>query len=100
MTPMKTTSSGIAEGTLVAIPIPWESSASGCVEWRLVDWTVEDDDGQRLPILDDGSGEAAEAWGSDYALLNPHDGDWCFPDGERCDDENLVAAFVRRRAKH
>ena len=68
-------------------------------EWRLIDWTVPDDDGQRLPIWADVAGDTG-AWGSDYALRNPQDGDWRFPDGERCDDEGLTAAFERRRIKH
>ena len=42
--------SGDTEGVLIAIPIPWEHSGSGCVEFRLVDWTVPDDDGERLPV--------------------------------------------------
>ena len=53
----------ITNGTLIAIPVPWESSPSGCVEMRLVDWTVENDGGQRLPILVEQG-----AWGYDYAL--------------------------------
>ena len=84
------------EGTLIAIPISWAHSPSGCVEWRLVDWTVPDDDGQRLPVWADVAGDTG-AWGDDYALRRPQDDDWCFPDGERCDDENLSAAFARRK---
>ena len=86
------------KGPLVAIPIPWAHCPSGCVEWRLVDWTVADDDGRRLPILDDGGGETG-AWGSDYAIQGP-DGGWRFTDGETCDNENLLAAFKRRIPKH
>ena len=85
------------DGTLIALCIPWEGSPSGCVEWRLVDWTVTDDDGQSFPIWADVAGDTG-AWGSDYALRGPQDSDWCFPDGERCDDANLAATFERRRA--
>jgi hypothetical protein len=87
------------EGTLIAIPVPWAHSPSGGVEWRLVDWTVPDDDGQRLPIWADVAGDTG-AWGSDYALRGPQDGEWGFPDGERCSVEALAAAFRRRRIKH
>ena len=85
------------DGTLIALCVPWEGSPSGCVEWRLVDWTVTDDDGQSFPIWADVAGDTG-AWGSDYALRGPQDSDWCFPDGERCDDANLTATFERRRA--
>jgi hypothetical protein len=88
-----------AKGELVAIPIPWDT-ASGCVEWRLVDWTLEDDTGLRYPLLDDGSGEDPEAWGDDYAVLDRQTGDWIFPNGERSSDEGLLAAFQRRQARH
>jgi hypothetical protein len=83
---------------LVALPIPWEHTATGCVEWRLVDWTLEDDNGQRLPVLIDGGGEIG-AWAGDYAMQLP-EGGWRFDDGKLSDDENLIAAFQRRRAKH
>jgi hypothetical protein len=82
---------------LVAIPIPWDT-ASGCVEWPLVDWTVEGDGHPQYPVLIDGGGETG-AWSSDYAVQRP-DGSWRFPDGELSDDENLRAAFARREAKH
>ena len=85
----------------VAIPVPWEGSPSGCVEWRLVDWTLEDDGGQRLPILDDGWGDVEpQAWASDYAIEDPQTGGWRFPDGEQCGDEDLATAFERRRGRH
>jgi hypothetical protein len=87
-------------GSLVAIPLSW-SSGSGCVEWRLAAWTVPNDVGQSLPILDDGWGDGEpEAWGDDYAIKDPKTGMWVFPDGERSDDEGLVAAFARRQARH
>ena len=88
--------SGDTEGVLIAIPIPWEHSGSGCVEFRLVDWTVPDDDGERLPVGADVAGDTG-AWGGDYALRGPQNGEWHFPDGERCTDEALAAAFRRRR---
>ena len=44
----------IAPGAIVAICLPWSHSSSGCVEWRLDSWTLPDDAGQCLPILDDG----------------------------------------------
>jgi hypothetical protein len=87
-------------GAIVAIPLPWEHSASGCVEWRLVDWTTPDDAGQRLPILDDGYPEdevgGPMPWAGDYAILDQKTGEWVFPDGERCDEADLRAAFARR----
>lgn len=88
-------------GAIVAIPLPWEHSASGCVEWRLVDWTVEGDGHPRYPVLDDGYGSEDEdggpmAWAGDYAILDQEAGEWVFPDGERCDDADLRAAFARR----
>jgi hypothetical protein len=89
------TSNEVTEGTLIAIPIPWEGCPSGCVEWRLVGWTIKDDDGQIFPICDDGG--ATGAWGDDYALRGPQDSNWYFPDGDRCDDEDLAAAFERRK---
>jgi hypothetical protein len=82
---------------LVAINVPWPTTASGFVEWRLVDWTVEGDGHPRYPVLDDGSGDT-EAWGDLYAV--EHDGGWKFPDGKTCDDAGLAAAFKRREAKH
>ena len=86
-------------GSLVAIPIPWDT-ASGCVEWRLVDWTIEGDGFPRYPVLDDGWNDGPpEAWGDDYAIRDPQSGDWLFPDGERCEDEGLVAAFGRRQVR-
>jgi hypothetical protein len=88
----------ITEGTLVAIPVPWESSASGCVEWRLVNWTLADDMWPACPVLSDADGEEG-AWSDDYALRGPQDDEWRFPDGERCDDEGLRAAFARRQGR-
>lgn len=90
----------ILAGTLVAIPLPWPSSASGCVEWLLVDWTLADDEWPALPVLDDGWGdEDPKAWGSDYAIRAPGEDEWRFPDGELCSDEDLRAAFVRRMGR-
>jgi hypothetical protein len=91
----------IIAGTLVAIPIPWPSSPSGCVEWRLVDWTLPDDKWPAWPVLDDGweDAEGPMAWAGDYAVRDPRTDDWIFPDGERSDDEGLVAAFGRRQAR-
>jgi hypothetical protein len=89
-------------GSLVAIPVPWKHSASGCVEWRLVDWTIEGDGHPRYPVLDDGHGSEDEdgrpiAWAGDYAIRDRR-GTWHFPDDERCDDEGLLEAFRRRGA--
>jgi hypothetical protein len=86
--------SKVIEGTLIAIPVPWEHSPSGCVEWKLTSWTVPDDNGKRFPIWADVDGESG-AWGSDYAIRGPQDSDWLFPDGERSSD----AAFTRRGAR-
>ena len=88
-------------GTRVAIPLPWEHSPSGCVEWVLVGWTAEDDDGLRLPILDSGwEDEEPIAWASDFAIQDPRNGEWHFFDGERCDNENLMPTFARRQNRH
>ena len=87
-------SPNVAEGTLIAIPLPWEHCASGCVEWQLVDWTLPDGNGERLPILFDGA--ETGAWDDDYAIRGPQDDMWRFPDGERRSDEDLLAAFRRR----
>ena len=36
-------------GAAVAVGIPWETTETGLVQWKLVDWTVEDDDGASCP---------------------------------------------------
>lgn len=86
------------EGPFVAINIPWPGTPSGFVEWRLVDWTIADEEYPRLPILADKGGDTG-AWASDYAVEGP-DGYWTFPGGDTCDNAGLAAAFKRREAKH
>lgn len=85
-------------GAAVAVGIPWETTETGLVQWKLVDWTVEDDNGVSLPVLDDSSGDDPIAWGGDYAIEDLRTGGWTFPDGETCDDAGLADAFVRRGA--
>jgi len=69
---------------------------SGCVEWPLVGWS----DGPKgrwpaFPTNDVGEKEEEGIWAGVYALWDV-DG-WLFPDdGERCDDDGLIAAFARR----
>ena len=88
-------------GAAVAVGIPWETTETGLVQWKLVDWTlVEDDNGVSLPVLDDSSGDDPIAWGGDYAIEDLRTGGWTFPDGETGDDAGLADAFVRRSAKH
>ena len=60
---------------------------------------LEEDGGERLPVLDDSSGDEPIVWGSDYAIEDLRTGGWKFPDGETCDDEGLAAAFARRAVK-
>ena len=83
-------------GSIVSIGFPWKHSASGTVEWRLVDWTIEGDGWSKLPVLEDGSEDDPIAWGSDYAIRDRKTGEWHFPDGELADDETLKAAFAQR----
>lgn len=84
----------IAKDTMIAVPIRWEGTASGCVEWQLVGWTTPEDSGQRLPVVFDGGEKSV--WASDYARRAPQDDSWAFPDGERSGNAGLVAAFMRR----
>ena len=85
----------IARGAIIAVPIPWESSPSGCTTWQFVEWTLPDANGDCLPVLADADGDEC-AWGDDYAIDDPQTGDWVFPDGDRCRNEDLAAAFARR----
>jgi hypothetical protein len=65
---------------------------SGCVEWPLVGWS--DGPEGRWPCMPGDEPGEEGIWGSSFAVWDV-DG-WLFPDGERCDDQGLIAAFARR----
>ena len=87
-------------GAAVAVGIPWETTETGLVQWKLVDWTLVEEGDARLPVLDDSSGDDPIVWGGDYAIEDLQTGGWKFPDGETANDAGLAAAFARRSAKH
>jgi hypothetical protein len=80
----------------IAIYILDPDQPSGCIEWPLIGWSVGPEGRwPAVPANEPGEKEEEGIWGDLYALWDV-DG-WVFPDGERCDDQALIAAFARRQ---
>jgi hypothetical protein len=80
----------------IAIYILDPDQPSGCIEWPLIGWSVGPEGRwPAVPANEPGEKEEEGIWGDLYALWDV-DG-WVFPDGERCDDQTLIAACARRQ---
>jgi hypothetical protein len=80
----------------IAIYILDPDQPSGCIEWPLIGWSVGPEGRWPAVPANEPDEKLEEAiWADLYALWDIDS--WVFPDGERCDDENLIAAFGRRQ---